>query len=115
MANYPFWQTRPTIRDLATCLALGILAISLPCAAASSLIATTLSLASAPVPPTYYSLQAITYTATVGPASGTITGTVTFTIDGSVSTPFPVDPSRNAAIVLHPSAGTHSVSASYSG
>lgn len=104
------------MRHLSTCLALGVLAISLPCAAAApGLMATTLSLASTPVPATYYYGEAITYVATVGAASGTPTGTVTFTVDGTVASPFPVDPAHNASIVLHHSAGAHSVSASYSG
>src|ERR1017187_10344900 len=114
MVNYSFRERRRR-RHLPACLALGVLSISIPYAAASSLVATTLSLAPAPVSAVYYAGEVIIYTATVGAASGTPTGTVTFTVDGSATTAFPIDPSHNASIVLHPSAGTHSVSASYSG
>jgi len=102
------------MRHLSTCLALGFLSIPVPLATAASGIATTLSLASTPQPAVYYAGEAITYTATVA-ATGMPTGTVIFTVDGSATTPYPVDPSRNATIVLHPSAGAHSISANYSG
>jgi hypothetical protein len=95
-------------------MALGFLSIPVPFATAASGIATTLSLASTPQPAVYYAGQAITYTATVA-ATGMPTGTVIFTVDGSATTPYPVDPSRNATIVLHPSAGAHFISANYSG
>lgn len=103
------------MRRLSTCLALGILAISIPSAAAYSPIATILSLTPTPVSTLYYSGEAITYTANVAATSTTLTGTVTFTLDGSATNPYPVDPTHNAAIVLHPLAGTHTISASYSG
>src|ERR1022692_2782183 len=114
MANYSFRETR-RLRHLR--LALGVLTISLPCAVAPGTTATTLTLAPTAVSTVFYAGEAITYTATVSGASGTPTGTgtVTFTIDGSISTPFAVDQSHNATIVLHPSAGTHSIGAGYSG
>jgi uncharacterized protein (TIGR03437 family) len=82
-------------------------------AAASSPTATTLSVVSSPA--LAITGQAVTYTATVGVASGTPTGTITFTVDGAASTAFPLGQSLGASIVLHPLAGTHFVSASYTG
>ena len=99
-------------RHLWTFLALGALAI-FPFAAASTPMATTLSLVSSPV--LAISGQAVTYSATVSAAGGTPTGSVTFTVDGSASTAFPLDQLKSALIVLHPLAGAHTVSASYTG
>src|SRR5450755_2437667 len=113
MVNYSFRGIR-RLRRLPACLALGVLTISIP-ADASTPTPTTLSLASTPIPAVYSAGEAVTYTATLGAATGTPTGTVTFTVDGSVTTPYPVDPSHSASILLHPSAGTHTFSASYSG
>src|SRR5579863_4623817 len=101
-------------REISIRVALGVLAISLPCAAGSASIATTLSIVST-VPAPYYAGQVVIYTATLGVPSGTPNGSVTFTVDGVANGTSPVDPSHIATMVLRLLAGTHSISASYSG
>jgi len=100
---------------IAACVALGALGIPLPLAAGSSALPTALTLTPFPAGQTYYSGQAITYTATVGATSGNPTGTITFTLDNVAGTPVLVDSNHNASVVLNPLAGTHTVSAAYSG
>ncbi len=103
------------LRGAATCIALGVLGISLTGAAASAPVATIVSLTSSPLPANYVAGQTVTYTASLGSVSGTPTGTISFIIDGTAGTPTPVDPSHTASVVAHPLAGTHSISATYSG
>jgi Bacterial Ig-like domain (group 3) len=74
---------------------------------------TTTTLASAPNPS--ISGQAVTFTSSVTCTGFTPTGTVTFTIDGSPGSPVTLVNGTSTFTTSTLTAGTHSVSASYSG
>jgi hypothetical protein len=81
----------------------------------SSVITTTTTLGSSLNPSTYG--QSVTVTATVSPTSGsgTPTGSVTFTVDGSPQAPVALSGGKAALVTSSLVPGSHSITASYSG
>jgi large repetitive protein len=86
---------------------------------ASIVIPTLPSVSVSSSAPTSQYKQPVTFTATAGPnGSGgpTPTGTVTFSIDSVAQNPVPLSPSGQASLTLNSlTAGTHAVTATYSG
>jgi Bacterial Ig-like domain (group 3) len=83
------------------------------CAAALAVAATTVTLTSSQNPST--SGQSVNFTATVGCASASPTGTVTFTVDGAAGSPATLSGSMATFTTATLAAGSHTVTATYSG